>query len=782
MKDGFERGVTAEDLVSDDAENTPELEYMALEERIMFDGAMGAEAVDTAVDHASDDVSGPTATADDIEAAASAIVVPTAERSEIYFVDSSVDDSESLISAIPAGAEVVVLDAGSDGVEQITSALQGRTGLDAIHILSHGESGQITLGDTILDAASINGDHADELAMIGSALSDDADILIYGCDVGQDDSAIAAFAMVTGADVAASSDATGAADLGGDWNLEVTTGDIEAAVLNAEAYGGLLAVPEVTVPVNVLTGSEDTDLAITGVSVADADGDPLTVSLDVSNGTITLAQTNGLTVTSDGSGSVSITGDAADINNALSGMIYRATSDYNGSDSLAITADDGSTVTSDSVAINVSGVNDAPTFSPTGTSVDEGETTILTEANFGVIDPDLNPLLNASPQLAKQLVFNLDASNLPTEGTLRLNGQALLAGSTFSLQDVRDGRLTYVHDGTNVLPGGTDAFAITINDGGGSGDVGPANITINLQPVNDAPTIGGNPQVFEGEGTEDEFGNPGTVTAAADIGGSLTISDVDDSIAASQITITNINNDGEGALFWDANGNGRLDAGEALSGGETFAASELANGRLRFAHDGNEPDGINPRFDIEVTDAGGGAGNANALSSGPQTIEITVDPNDDNPELTTNSSVTVTAGGSDSVAIGNANLQATDVDTDSQNVVYTVTQVPTKGELRLDGEILGIGARFTQADIDSGRLDYNRTESFVDGDTDTFRFDVRDSTLRAFNNPGVEGADRDPDGTIREHTFTIDFSGSEADGTPPGPAAPGRSGIVEIGS
>ena len=36
MKDGFERGVTAEDLVSDDAENTPELEYMALEERIIL--------------------------------------------------------------------------------------------------------------------------------------------------------------------------------------------------------------------------------------------------------------------------------------------------------------------------------------------------------------------------------------------------------------------------------------------------------------------------------------------------------------------------------------------------------------------------------------------------------------------------------------------------------------------------------------------------------------------------------------------------------------------------
>ncbi|WP_324751965.1 Ig-like domain-containing protein [Roseovarius sp. Pro17] len=782
MKDGFERGLTAEDIGPDDAENITEPDFMALEERIMFDGAIGAEAVDAAVDHASDDASEPTATAENIEAAASAMVVPPADRSEIYFVDSSVDDSEGLISAIPDGAEVVVLDAGSDGVEQIASVLEGRTGIDAIHILSHGESDQIRLGDATLDAASIDGGHADELATIGAALSDDADILIYGCDFGQDDAAIAAFARATGADVAASSDATGAADLGGDWILEVNTGGIEAAALSAEGYGGLLAVPEVTAPNNVLNGSEDADLTISSVSVADADGDTLTVTLDVGNGTITLAQTTGLTVTGDGSGAVSVTGDAADINNALLGMTYRAIADYNGSDTLTVTADDGSTFSSDSVAINVSAINDAPTLTPTAISADEGGTTTITEAAFGVFDPDVDPLLNTDPQLAKQLVFKVDASNMPTQGTLRLNGQALLAGSTFSLQDVRDGNLTYVHDGTNVSPGDTDVFAVTINDGGGSGDIGPANVTVNLQPVNDAPSIGGSPEVFEGEGNEDEFGNPGTVTAAADIGGSLTISDVDDTIAASQITITNINNDGEGTLFWDANGNGRLDAGEALSGGETFAASELANGRLRFAHNGNEPDGTSPSFDIEVTDSGGGAGIANALSSGPQTIDITVNPNNDNPELTTNSSVTITAGGGDTVSIDNTMLQATDDDTGIQSIVYTVTQVPIKGELRLDGEVLGMGARFTQADIDSGRLDYNRTESFVDGDTDTFRFDVRDSTQRAFNNPGVEGADRNPDGTIREHTFTIDFSLNEAIGTPPGPAAPGRSGIVEVGS
>ncbi len=261
--------------------------------------------------------------------------------------------------------------------------------------------------------------------------------------------------------------------------------------------------------------------------------------------------------------------------------------------------------------------------------------------------------LNTTPQLAKQLVFKLDPGNLPDEGNLLLNGAPLLGGSTFSLQDVRDGNLTYRHGGADVSAGDTDDFAVTINDGGGSGDVGPTEITIDLQPVNQAPTIGGSPSVFEGQGTEDEFANPGTVTETADIGASLSISDRDDTPADSQITITNIDNAGEGTLFWDIDGDGQLDAGEALNGGETFAASELAAGRLRFAHDGDEVDSTNPSFDIEVTDGGGGAGSGYAHSSGPQTIDIAVDPNDDNPELTTNAPVTVIAGISETVQIDN---------------------------------------------------------------------------------------------------------------------------------
>ncbi len=214
MKDGFEHEKNAESTYLDTLDHAVEPDFMALEERIMFDGAMGVEAVDAAVDHMDEATQEPAADPAEIKAAAADMVVPPADRSEIYFIDPSVDNAQSLISAIPAGAEVVVLDGGTDGVQQIASALDGRGGFDAIHILSHGGSGQINLGGTTLDGDSITGDHSDALAQIGSALSDDADILIYGCDFGQDDAVITAFANATGADVAASDNATGAAGLG----------------------------------------------------------------------------------------------------------------------------------------------------------------------------------------------------------------------------------------------------------------------------------------------------------------------------------------------------------------------------------------------------------------------------------------------------------------------------------------------------------------------------------------------------------------------------------------
>src|SRR5688572_12607926 len=163
-----------------------------------------------------------------------------------YFVDRSVPDAQTLVDARPAGAEVHYIETGVDGVEFMAETLQGRSDVSAIHILSHGDPGQLWLGSAQLTAASMEGAYRDELLAIGQALTADADILVYGCDFGQGDAGAQAaerLSSLTGADVASSTDATGAEDLGGDWQLERQVGTVEARAVAADDWNHLLLVP-----------------------------------------------------------------------------------------------------------------------------------------------------------------------------------------------------------------------------------------------------------------------------------------------------------------------------------------------------------------------------------------------------------------------------------------------------------------------------------------------------------------------------------------------------------
>jgi hypothetical protein len=177
-----------------------------------------------------------------------------ANQATVVFVDA---DAVDLLETVDVStSEVVVLDAGTNGVEQMANHLQGRTGIDTIHVLSHGSTGQLELGSGLLNLSTLQGDYADELVTIRAALSPDADLLIYGCDVAsteEGEAFVAALAQATGADVAASTDDTGALALGGDWELEHQVGRLEASALSADGWNGLLAT---TVPSQSLDFSD----------------------------------------------------------------------------------------------------------------------------------------------------------------------------------------------------------------------------------------------------------------------------------------------------------------------------------------------------------------------------------------------------------------------------------------------------------------------------------------------------------------------------------------------
>ncbi|MET1116714.1 MAG: DUF4347 domain-containing protein, partial [Comamonas sp.] len=217
---------------------------LALEQRFMFDGA---GAVDVA--QAAPDAPAHAPQPQDDNAWWHALAVePTApvQRQEIVFVDDNIANYQQLVDGLQPGTEVVVLDGTRDGLEQIAHYLEGRSGIDALHILSHGQQAQITLGTLTLDQAALAQQGA-TLARIGGALAESGDILLYGCIVGEGDTGeryIAQWAALTQADIAASTDGTGAAALGGNWVLEKHLGQIEADKAIGEsgvsAYEGLL--------------------------------------------------------------------------------------------------------------------------------------------------------------------------------------------------------------------------------------------------------------------------------------------------------------------------------------------------------------------------------------------------------------------------------------------------------------------------------------------------------------------------------------------------------------
>jgi hypothetical protein len=160
----------------------------------------------------------------------------------VVVVDRRVTDYQLLIDSLTQPAEVLILHDESDGLAQIAAYLQGQTGIDAIHVISHGSQGAIYLGTTVLDSSTLAA-HGSQLASIGNAMTNTGDILLYGCNVAQGDVGlqfIASLAQYTGADVAASNNTTGDLTLGGDWVLEQATGTTETLSIVSTSYQSLL--------------------------------------------------------------------------------------------------------------------------------------------------------------------------------------------------------------------------------------------------------------------------------------------------------------------------------------------------------------------------------------------------------------------------------------------------------------------------------------------------------------------------------------------------------------
>ncbi len=161
--------------------------------------------------------------------------------SEIIVIDAAVPELQALLDDLATnrpGADVYVLNDQEDGVQQITRILEGRSGVSGIHLISHGENGSVRLGNTWLNAGNLDA-YVAEIASWSDALTSDADLLLYGCDLAASENGrtlLSVLSVLTEADVAASDDDTGHARYGADWDLEYQTGAIETSIATSEAF------------------------------------------------------------------------------------------------------------------------------------------------------------------------------------------------------------------------------------------------------------------------------------------------------------------------------------------------------------------------------------------------------------------------------------------------------------------------------------------------------------------------------------------------------------------
>lgn len=170
---------------------------------------------------------------------------PAAGR-DVLVVDAGIHDPAILINGRHPGVEVVRLEPGGRGLEQIAGQLAGRRGISSLHLLCRGEPGALVLAGERIDLPALAMRPA-VLTGIAAALEPGAVVALYGCSVASGAAGLKFLdylEAVLGVSVAASAGLVGAPALGGRWTLRDRHGmAVETAftTLSRASYRALFA-------------------------------------------------------------------------------------------------------------------------------------------------------------------------------------------------------------------------------------------------------------------------------------------------------------------------------------------------------------------------------------------------------------------------------------------------------------------------------------------------------------------------------------------------------------
>ncbi|NEO83859.1 MAG: CHAT domain-containing protein [Spirulina sp. SIO3F2] len=258
---------------------------------------------------------------------------------QAVFIDRRADSPEALLYGAEAGTVSQIIEREENGISVISDQLavisESVGQLESVAIIAEGNAGNFWLGNQWIRNENI-ADYAAQLQSWGEALTANADILLYSCFTAlgaTGEALVQGIADLTGADVAASVDATGSANYDANWELETSTGGIEADnPFTAETlanWEGKLATRTVTN--NATSGARTLRDALTdsggGFATAVAAGDNIifnltgSTTINLGNNAITWSTDN---LTIDGS---NVGGDNVVVNGGGSDRVFNINAD-----------------------------------------------------------------------------------------------------------------------------------------------------------------------------------------------------------------------------------------------------------------------------------------------------------------------------------------------------------------------------------------------------------------------------------------------------------------------
>ena len=345
--------------------------------------------------------------------------------------------------------------------------------------------------------------------------------------------------------------------------------------------------------------SEDTSIGIAGLSVSNANnsGTPVSITLAVGHGQLSL-DTTGLTgVTGLNTGSLSFSGTVAAVNTALGTLVYTPSSNFAGTDILSFSTVDSSVNLSsflseqitERVLIRVGASADMPTLTVQNATGFE-DSSIPLDISAALVDVDGSESLTV-------LITGVPAGATLSAGIDLGGGQWLLTGPELT--------------GLTITPAAGDDADFTLGvtatstegPAGGTASNGPLSLSVTVTRINRAPQ-GSNSTVTIDANTTYVFG-------ASDFGFSDPLDSPSDNFLAVQITTL----PAAGTL---------TNNGIAVSAGQFIDVTHITAGRLQFAPATNAVGAPYASFTFQVQDDGGTVATGVDVDPSPNTITINV--------------------------------------------------------------------------------------------------------------------------------------------------------------